>query len=85
MEFTDVKPQRLIRIKEEESCTDVNAEMTNTAYMDIKTEYDCVLKRELEKSSTSDKIEPVIEHNFKKEESQSDDEFFERAEVEVSR
>ena len=71
MDFTDVKPQMLIKIKEEESCTDCNTEMDNTAYTEIKTEYshcDCVIKRELEKSSTLDKIEPVIEHNFQKEE-----------------
>ena len=32
MNFTDVKPQRLIKIEEEQSCTDVNTEMNNTAF-----------------------------------------------------
>jgi len=79
MDFTDVKPQRRIKIEEEESCTDANTEMNYTACTKIKTEYshcDCVIKRELEKGCTSHKIEPVnvMEHNFKKEESQFDNE-----------
>ena len=71
MEFTDGKPQRLIKIKEEESCTDFNTEINDTAYTEIKTEYSkChyVVKRELEIDSTSDKIKPVLLQNIKKEE-----------------
>ena len=49
MEFTDIEPQRLIKIKEEEPCTDVNTEVNDTACMDIKTEYsncNCDIKTE---------------------------------------
>ena len=70
MELTDVKPQMLINIKEEESCTDVNTEMTNTACMEIETGYphcDYVSKRELEMKSASDKIKPFLKQNVMKE------------------
>merc|ERR1712223_1942911 len=85
MESTDVKPQGLIKIKEEEeSCTHCNTKMNNTACTEIKTEYshcDCIIKRDLEKSITLDKSEPVLEHEFKKEERVFEDESYIKSEV----
>ena len=81
MEFTDIKSQRLIKIKEEESCTDVNTEMNNTAYMKIKTEYS---HSEFEINSASDKIKPVLENNVKKEEMVFEDASYKTSEVAYS-
>ena len=87
MEFTGVKPQRPTTTEDEEFCTNGNAEMNTTAYAKLKTYYsyiDRVIKRELERNSTSDIIELAIERDFMKEESKFGDECYMTPEVVTS-